>query len=161
MISIANLPHLAEVKSVKNLTGISVGLSEDETRFNVYFSNAETDYTFDADGVIGYGGIVWEYEGKRAYKLNELVPQGESFSFQHVHRYLDFIIKAAPFADSIELRIYKDCAYLNVDGVVVSLDGVYDDNALLRSIFPQSDKMMVVIHPEMVQQIENLKECLL
>lgn len=158
MITLAHLHHLAEVKGVKNLKDVNIAFSEKETTFDVYFGADDSDYTTGAYGMAGYGGIVWSYNDNRAYELKSLVPQGESFSFQHVHRYLDFIIKAAPFADSIELKIYQDCAYLHVDGIVVCLDGVLDDNVLLRSIFPQSDKMMVLIHPEMVQQIENLKE---
>lgn len=157
MITLAHLHHLAEVKGVKGLTEANVSFSENETTFDVSFTD-DGDNGRYAYGMAGYGGIVWAYNSKRAYTLKDLVPQGETFSFQHVHRYLDFIIKAAPFADSIELKIYQDCAYLHVDGIVVCLDSVFDDNALLRSIFPQMDRMMVLIHPEMVQQIENLKE---
>lgn len=155
MITLNHLHYLANVKRVKNLKSVTISFSEVETTFDVYFTDDEFDYTFDAHATAGYGGIIWVYNYEHGYKLEDLVTKGDSFSFQHVHRYLDFIVKIAPFVKSIDLKIYKDCACLNVDGVMVSLDDVYDDNYLLCSMFPRINE--VIVHPDIVQQVTNLK----
>lgn len=108
MITLNHLHYLANVKRVKNLKSVTISFSEVETTFDVYFTDDEFDYMFDAHVTAGYGGIIWVYNYERAYKLEDLVPKGDSFMqfYQDIIDVVD-IEGVVKFIKMLKLPNYK------------------------------------------------------